>query len=87
MKTLTLLDAVNRKFTMTENEILEVVSLLSKRCHKKTKDRLFWAVKCTTTIKSCGIIDRVHIRPKVSYCAGQDYHSEIKIVRNTILGR
>lgn len=69
---------------LTEDELHALARLLGARCHNKTKDRLFYAIKYNQ--KTYGIFDRVCIRPEVYYCAGQSYPDEIRTVRKLLLG-
>jgi hypothetical protein len=69
---------------LTGDEINALVNLLGARCHNKTKNRLFYAIKFNQ--KKYGIFSRVWIRPNVEYCAGQSYPDEIRTVRKLLLG-
>jgi hypothetical protein len=84
MKPYTLNDATQNR-DLTEDELNALVSLLGARCHNKTKNRLFYAIKYN---QECfAIYDRVWIRPDVEYCAGQSYPDEIRTIRDLLLGR
>ncbi len=74
---------------ITEKHVENFVSLFGHGCRHETKRALRVAAKNGFSgIKNCGILRRVefndHGPDSVSYCAGQDYPSEIAIVRNHI---
>jgi hypothetical protein len=64
-----------------------IVGLLGSRCRKETVNRLWRAVNDNCRkVKSCGIMDRVMLAPNgASYCAGQSYPDEIRVVRQTVI--
>lgn len=74
---------------LTEKQIENFVALFGSGCRKETKESLFYAAKNNFNgIKNIGILGRVEFgeydTDSVSYCAGQDYPSEITYVRNHI---
>jgi len=66
-----------------------LLALLGARCRGATKARLARRLAWPAHLWfHYGIYHRVHIDPdnwKVSYCAGQDYTSEIRTVRECVL--
>lgn len=77
----------NAKATLTPNDVNQLVSIIGYRCRLKTVNRLESILKYgPSTIPNYGIFDRL-IKDKHgwSYVAGQDYTSEIKLVRELIL--
>ena len=88
METTTLNDVFARRAELTAEEIAEIVSLLASRCRGNKRQRLSNVLTYNTPRnKSCGIYDRVIVRPRVQYVAGQDYPGEIRTVRELIIGR
>ena len=74
---------------LTEKQIENFVTLFGHGCQQKTKESLYHAAKNNFNgVKNVGILGRVEFgeydADSVSYCAGQDYPSEIAIVRNHI---
>lgn len=77
------------KNDLSEQDINEILQLVGKGCRDKTKIRLRTILnQCPRFIEDCGIMRRLTKEPHGwEYCAGQDYVSEIKTVREVILGR
>jgi len=77
------------KRSLTEQDIDSIVGLVGKGCQSKTKQRLRSILTYgPSTIEDCGIMRRLTKETDGwEYCAGQDYVSEIKTVRNVILGK
>ena len=74
--------------SLSEEELGNVVALLSSRCRKQTVNRLYWALRACPTMQSYGIYGRVLLADsKASYCAGQSYPDEIRTVRECLIGR
>ena len=75
------------KNELTENDIDQIIEIVGKRCRMKTITRLVSMLKYSaSTIPSYGILERL-TRDRWnfwSYCAGQSYPDEIRIIRNII---
>lgn len=64
----------------------DLVKLLGHRCAAKTKEILAARLASVETLPNYGLLDRVLLNDEgVSYCAGQDYPSEIAAVRRIII--
>ena len=77
----------NTKGNFTEDDINQIVSIIGYRTHDKTKNKLRSMIKYgSSAIPSYGILDRLIKEGDTwTYFAGQDYVSEMKILRDTIL--
>jgi len=75
--------------SLTEKEQASALALLGARCQQRTKDRLKSVLRFPQGTPLVGILEGVMIHPDetVSYCAGQSYPDEIRIVRNHLTGR
>ena len=82
----TLSKRISAKKELTENEIEELMSVLTSGCRQKTKNIIRFALNCVPDIQNFGIFERVHLKPYVSYCAGQSYPDEIRTVRELLKG-
>lgn len=76
----------NHRNKLTENDIGQLYFLISSRCHKKTKDRILSMLKYgKSAIPQYGIFNRlIKEDERWTYCAGQDYVSEMALIRNLI---
>ena len=74
------------EYTLTQDQIDGLVSLLGYRCRTHTLRRLRSCLTYRTGVANYGIFERVMIAPRVQYVAGQDYPAEIRTVRNLIIG-
>ncbi len=68
----------------------QLVELLGNRCRQGTKDKLRRKLYMPSLLPAAGIFARVHLdeyegKKVWSYCTGQSYTDEIKIVRQAIL--
>jgi hypothetical protein len=73
---------------LTEKEQASALALFGKGCRAETKQRLRFTLAMIQAIRNHGIFNRVLIcEEAVSYCAGQDYPSEVALVRDLLLGR
>jgi len=72
---------------LTEEQADQLFDLLSKRCKADTKDRLYRRLKIPLACwPEYGIFNRLHFEQgEFSYCAGQCYITEIKLVRELII--
>lgn len=77
------------KSNLTENDIDQIIELIGSRCRVKTLNRLRSILTYgPSTVGSYGILNRLMKEDSGwSYCAGQSYTDEIRIVRNLILGK
>jgi hypothetical protein len=70
-------------------ETTSFIELLSKGCNKNTREKIAWVVNNIelSRWKNYGIYNRVELYHSVGvmYCAGQDYTSEVRTVRECIL--
>jgi len=94
MKQDTLQQRIYDKKSLTDNEIDDLVSLLGKGCRAKRKAQIRMELEYTPDIESFGIYGRVLVTEDIngkqygaSYCAGQDYTSELATVRECLTGR
>jgi hypothetical protein len=73
--------------TLNEAQRNGLMALLGSGCRQATKARLQHCVNDNCRrVKPCGIIGRVHLEQDgASYCAGQDYPSEIRTVRRIMI--
>lgn len=83
----TLNDVITGKYIPTEQEMVDLIRLLSYNSRKTTRDRLsrlrYIHLK---SLKPLGIFNRVVFNGvKVGYDAGQDFNEEIKFLRKEIL--
>lgn len=84
----TLKNRIACKIRLSDEEALRLYQLVSHGCRQHTKTRLSAIIHNIPYIPNYGIYTRVMIEPNnVFYCAGQDYPSEIKTVRDLLLGR
>jgi hypothetical protein len=81
---------LNNSVELSETEKESMYNLFSKGCRSNTKDTLYARiVKYPFIMKdfNCGIFERITFEDGIcQYCAGQDYPSEIKTIRQIILG-
>lgn len=75
---------------LTDEEVDELVSILGKRCHARTRTELRFRLRSVPQINTYGILGRVHLGRDSgngpSYCAGQDYTAELPVVRKCLIG-
>ena len=91
---ITLSDVIEGRYELTENDIDQLVDLLTHRCRHNTKSRVRSVLTYDSkTLPHYGIFERVYAERKGEgefvwhYCAGQDYVAEIRTVRELIVGR
>lgn len=77
----------NCKHDLNTHDINELVEIIGHRCSYQTKRRLESILTYgTSTIGNFGILDRlIYENFKWSYCAGQSYPDEIRLIRRLIL--
>lgn len=77
------------KTQLTEADIDELVAIFGARCRIRTKNRLRSILTYSaSSLPNFGIFGRVMKDSRGwEYCAGQDYTSEVKTVRDCILGK
>lgn len=89
MKIYTLSDAITDGITLSPEQQAELVSILGSKCRKETKERLARRFALPLSLLSNhGLFSRVFLRydrEGVTYCAGQDYTSEVRMVRELVL--
>lgn len=81
---------ISNNVEMSDEQCENLAVFLGKGCREKTKKRLLSICKYgLLSVELCGILRRVNLEPDNtwSYCAGQSYPDEIRVVRNVILGR
>jgi hypothetical protein len=82
----TLASRISARVELTSIEIESLCKLLTKGCRQSTKQAVMASLNAVPYIKSRGIFDRVQFENgQASYCAGQDYPSEIRTVRECLL--
>lgn len=71
---------------LNERQRIALMGLFGGGCREATKDRLraCFLDNCRR-VRPCGIMGRVEVAPTVSYCAGQDYPSEIAFIRKILI--
>lgn len=91
---ITLSDVVQGRYELTENDIDQLVDLLTHRCRHYTKKRVRSILTYgSSSLPHYGVFERVYAERKGEsefvwhYCAGQDYVAEIRTVRELIVGR
>jgi hypothetical protein len=62
-----------------------IIATLAPRCRHETRAKLDRRLRNPDSLKNYGIFDRLTIFPTVSYCAGQDYPSELATLRKLII--
>ena len=80
---------IDFEYALTEKQKENFVSLFGHGCRQDTKNALWRAANDNFhNVRGCGILGRVafgeYEADGVTYCAGQDYPSEITFVRNWI---
>ena len=77
----------NQKSKLTAQDIDAIISIIGHRCREKTVNRLRAILTYSPSmIPEFGILNRLILDEHGwSYCAGQDYTSELKTVRDCIL--
>ncbi len=89
MKTYTLSDAITDGITLSPEQQNELLALLGSKCQQKTKERLARRLALPLSLlANHGLFTRVFLRydrEGVHYCAGQDYTSEVRTVRELVL--
>ena len=91
MKQISLRTLIDDKAELTELQKDSLYDLLSKHCRADTRKSLYRRIfECPLSLwDSFGIYSRVMAESDgtFSYCAGQDYTSEIATVRKCVLGK
>ena len=89
MKIYTLSDAIRDGITLSPEQQNELLALLGGGCRKETKARLARRLALPLSLLSNhGIFSRVFLRydrEGVTYCAGQSYTDEVRLVRKLVL--
>lgn len=84
-------DAIKDGITLDAEQQAALLHLIGSGCRKETKERLARRLALPLPLwTNHGIFGRVYIRyndERVHYCAGQDYTSEIRTVRQCVLGQ
>ena len=77
----------NQKAKLTEKDIDAIIAIIGHRCRAKTVNRLRSIITYSPSmIPEFGMLTRLILDEYGwSYCAGQDYTSELKTVRDCIL--
>jgi hypothetical protein len=71
---------------LAEIELDELMGIIGSRCRVETKEVLRARLSNVAALPNFGIFSRVMFEDRgVSYCAGQDYGSEIATVRRCII--
>lgn len=79
---------ISAGISLTAAEIDELVALLGKRCKDRTRAQLADALDALPGFGNRGIFGRVLFEESgVSYCAGQSYPDEIRLVRQLVICR
>ena len=79
----------NQKNNLTEQDIDEIVALVCHRCRIDTYNKVRNILtKVPSTVPFFGILERlIKEDGKWTYCVGQSYTDEIKVVRECIIKR
>jgi hypothetical protein len=87
---LTLASYIDSAYPLSEDDIEQILENLFRGCRKTTKMRARLSLENNVgaqATRSCGMMQRImKDRYGWSYCAGQDYDTEIAWVRKHIIG-
>ena len=89
MKEINLNHAISGQYKLSEEDIDNLIHLLTARCNPRTKYAVRLTLENITEHKTCGIYERVVKVPKIGrwqYVAGQSYPDEIRTVRSLLRG-
>lgn len=89
MKQINLTHAISGHYKLSEEDIDNLMQLLTSRCNPRTKYAVRAALRNIQLEKSHGIYERVVKVPKIGrwqYVAGQSYPDEIRTVRSLLRG-
>ena len=81
-------DMIDQDATLTEEQKDSLSALLLGRCRQQTREKFFRRLNLPLSLwPNYGIFSRVHLEydGEFRYCAGQDYPSEIALVRKLII--
>jgi len=81
---------LNDKITLTNDQIDQLVDLLTKRCgqNAKTRIRSMVTYDLSTLLGKHWGLSRFYIYNKdnsIHYCAGQDHSGELRTIRNDLM--
>ena len=81
-----LYNRITAKVGLNEQEKKELLEITTKGCRINTYNAIKRTIEnLPYNIKNCGIFERIHFdKYGVSYCAGQDYREEMKILRSCL---
>lgn len=73
---------------LSKKDVAELMGIFAKGCRAYTQERILWAFNNPRSIRNYGIFERIYKEPRHgwSYCAGQDYRSEIATIRKLLVG-
>jgi len=86
----TLRDRLARGETLTAEEATSLLQLLTRRCGERTRRDVIRGIAALCEregrVYSYGIYGRVHLEDgEASYCAGQSYPDEIRVLRQCVI--
>jgi hypothetical protein len=81
----TLSKRISARKPLTEGEIDTLAKMIGHGCWEQTKRSIRIALAAVPHIRNYGIFDRVHLKPTISYCAGQSYPDEIRTVKECLI--
>lgn len=71
---------------LNDAQVMALLQLLGKGCHRKTKNKLERRLLLAHLQKNYGIYDRLKVFPDVRYVPGQCYTSEVATIRKLLIG-
>lgn len=83
----TLQNRIDANVGLTDSDVEEIATLLTKRCKMRTVNTVRWALMGLPNGYNFGIFGRLIKHPEHgwSYCAGQSYPDEIRTVRELLI--
>lgn len=69
---------------LTDEQRGQLYDLLTKGTRASTREAIARALRHPERLPSKGIFNRLMVEPRVWYCAGQDYPSEIRTIRELL---
>ena len=89
MKEINLNHAISGQYKLSEEDIDNLIQLLTSRCNDRTKYAVRSTLENIQQAKMYGIYERVAKGPKIGrwqYVAGQSYSEEVATVRSLLRG-
>ena len=88
MKQISLSTYISENKPLSENDIDQIMIIVSHRCHLKTCQKLRFALGYITCTHNYGIYSRlIKENGKWTYICGQSWNDEMRTLRECILGK